>query len=418
MPKVSKVNQKGYFQYKDVMETIEDLVLTERTFLGESKLHIFDDVDPDFFQRDYHLYIYPPFVGEIQKQFGHVNFEEQPEALVNGDKVLVLGWKQNIFIKLPLHKVHQQIFMEHIPYAVCEIFVIDPEVIKKHTWLEKQILYSYLPEMGKIFTPLTEDLAGYVVEKSDDLSLANLEVVFLTKSNVKILRDERDMLGYDVYLTGAFNYLEGGDFNFHKLSEFETWGCFKTSKGEIKKFNESQTGAKEEYLPGSNGDNVIKMNHHKVNNHKHGSPDTDNHLIPLGDNSKESGSGAKTGGAKLWLLKKINSNKSGSNGDNVTKTNHHAEEDTDAISDYNVGMASTPPDPQATEETASLSRGEGMNREDGGGRRSIREEEGTDEMTKRRGIGRVEGMTDGRLNSNVLWLEPVSGGADQAEIGS
>eukprot|EP00536_Pseudo-nitzschia_multiseries_P008954 jgi/Psemu1/21916/gm1.21916_g len=247
MPKVSKVNRKGYFRYKDVMETIEDLVLIERTFLGESNLYIFDYVNPDFFQRDDRLYTYPTSVGEIQKQFGHVNFEQQPEVLVN-----------------------------------------------------------------------------------DDLLLANLEVTFLTKSNVNTLRDERDVLGHDMYLTGAFNYLKGGDFKFHKLSDFETWDCFKTSKGDIEKFNRSQTGANKEHLlagwvmftckteihskrgfiPPCNGDNVIKMNHHKINNHERGSPDTANHLIPPSDNSKEYGNGAKTGGAKP-------------NGDNVTKANHH-----------------------------------------------------------------------------------------------
>eukprot|EP00536_Pseudo-nitzschia_multiseries_P003429 jgi/Psemu1/7763/gm1.7763_g len=244
----------------------------------------------------------------------HVKLKEKPVPLVNGhEELLGLETQHNHqtsiarFLKYNVNsqqEVHQQILMENIPYVFREIFVIDPEVIQVHTWVEKLILYSYLQEMGKIFTPLTEDLAGYMVGKSNDLLSANLEVVFLTKSDVNILGAEKDVLGREVDLTHAFKHLEGRDFKFHTRSIFKTWDCFKTSKGDIDSSTNHKyvhhllnSGGKKPPANNSNesvsnSDNVTKTNHDKGNN-------------PAGNNSKQSENGAKTGGANPLLVKKI-----------------------------------------------------------------------------------------------------------------
>eukprot|EP00536_Pseudo-nitzschia_multiseries_P011661 jgi/Psemu1/29592/gm1.29592_g len=65
---------------------------------------------------------------------------------------------------------------------------------------------------------------------------------------------------------------------------------------------------------GSDGDNGTKTNEHKGKNNKRGSPDTGDSLKPKANKSKQSGNGAKTKG---------NSKETGSDGDNVTKTNQH-----------------------------------------------------------------------------------------------
>eukprot|EP00536_Pseudo-nitzschia_multiseries_P006939 jgi/Psemu1/16481/gm1.16481_g len=287
LPKVLKVNQNGCFGYEDVMETIEDLVLTERKFLGESKLPGFDNEVFSYFQRDDRLYIYPSALDLSQTQFAHVNFEDKSEPPLVNDALELLGLKAEHnhqtsvtrFLQYNVNsqqEVHQQIFMEHISHVFREIFVIDPEVIKNHTWVEVLIHYSYLPEMGKIFTPFTENLAGYLVENSDDLSSANLQVEFLAKTKVNNYGNETDVLGCKIDLNCAFNHLQGQDFKFHKLSYFETWDCFKTSKGDIIKFNKSQNHSQNKggnntlvgnnsKETGSDGDNVTKTNQHKGN---------------------------------------------------------------------------------------------------------------------------------------------------------
>eukprot|EP00536_Pseudo-nitzschia_multiseries_P015402 jgi/Psemu1/42429/gm1.42429_g len=183
----------------------------------------------------------------IHTLFKYVRFEEQPGQLVKGQVELTGTGREHT------NEVTKQIFMEHIPYVFREIFVIDPEVLKIHSWVEALIKYSYLPKMGKIFTPLTEALEGHLVEKLDDLLLAKLAVIFLSRSDVRELDDHLDVAGGDVFLTDAFNYLEGSDFEFHKFSGFETWDCFKETKGDLKKFKESEKFENEdvtEYLVG------------------------------------------------------------------------------------------------------------------------------------------------------------------------
>eukprot|EP00536_Pseudo-nitzschia_multiseries_P012649 jgi/Psemu1/32758/gm1.32758_g len=93
--------------------------------------------------------------------------------------------------------------------------------------------YSYLPEMGTIFTPLTEKLAIYLREKSDDLSSANLVVQFLDNN---VVNNYGKGTGE---LNPAFKHLQGCDFVLYKPLDFLTWDCFKTSKVQIKEFNKS-----------------------------------------------------------------------------------------------------------------------------------------------------------------------------------
>eukprot|EP00536_Pseudo-nitzschia_multiseries_P011443 jgi/Psemu1/28897/gm1.28897_g len=187
-----------------------------------------------YFQRNDGLYIFPT-AGVLSKtQFAHVKFEDRPEELVTG--ILELSGLEDQhknqtcatrFLQYDVNsqqEVHQQVFMEHIPYVFREIFVIDPEVVKHHTWVEELIPYSYLPEMGTIFTPLTEKLARYLLEKSDGLTLANLVAQFLDDN---VVNNYGKGTGE---LNPAFKHLQGRDFVFYKPSDLQTWDCFKTSK--------------------------------------------------------------------------------------------------------------------------------------------------------------------------------------------
>eukprot|EP00536_Pseudo-nitzschia_multiseries_P011860 jgi/Psemu1/30316/gm1.30316_g len=220
--KVFKSPHKGCFGYDHVMETIEGLVLTKRSFLKGAMV---------------------PKSTEGNTQFAHVKFEDRPEELVTG--ILELSGLEDQhknqtcvtrFLQYDVNsqqEVHQRGFMEHIPYVFREIFVIDPEVVERHTWVEELIHYSYLPEMGTIFTLLTEKLARYLLEKSDDLSLANLVVQFLDDN---IVNNYGKGTGE---LNPVFKHHQGHDFVFYKPSDLQTWDCFKTSKVEINEFNQS-----------------------------------------------------------------------------------------------------------------------------------------------------------------------------------
>eukprot|EP00536_Pseudo-nitzschia_multiseries_P002874 jgi/Psemu1/6566/gm1.6566_g len=251
LPKVLKVHDNGFFGYEHVMETIEDLVLTERRFLGGAVFPKLSNDDLAYCQRNDCLYIYPLAMDLSKTQFAHVKFEDTPEPLVTG------------------------------------------------------ILELYLPEMGTIFTPLTEKLAGYLLENSDDLLSANLQVQFLDENVV-------DNFGKETgELNRAFNHLQGRDFVFHKLLDFETWDCLKTSKGDIERFNESQNHlqnkggnkppGKNSKETGSDSDTVTKTNQHKGKNNKRGSLDAGDSLEPKAKKSKQSGNGAKAKGAKQSL---------------------------------------------------------------------------------------------------------------------
>ena len=243
IPKVFKTNNQSFVSYDHVMETIEDLVLTERNFLKGAMVTESTEGSVPYFQRNDRLYIFPTACVLSKTKFAHVNFDDKPEELVTG--ILELSGLEEQhknqtcvtrFLQYDVNsqqEVHQRVFMEHIPYVFREIFVIDPEVLQRHTWVEEFIQYSYLPEMGTIFTPLTEKLAIYLLEKSDDLSSANLVVQFLDD---KVVNNYGKGTGE---LNLAFEHLQGRDFVFYKPSDFLTWDCFKTSKVQINEFNKS-----------------------------------------------------------------------------------------------------------------------------------------------------------------------------------
>eukprot|EP00536_Pseudo-nitzschia_multiseries_P012303 jgi/Psemu1/31659/gm1.31659_g len=226
--KVFKSPNKGCFGYDHVMETIEGLVLTERSFLKGAMVPKSREENVPYFQRNDRLYIFPTACVLSKTQFAHVNFEDRPEELVTG--ILELSSLEDQhknqtcvtrFLQYDVNsqqEVHQQVFMEHIPYVFRDIFVIDPEVVQ---------------QMGTIFTPLTEKLAIYLLEKSDDLSSANLVVQFLDDN---IVNNYGKGTGE---LNPAFKHLQGRDFVLYKPLDFLTWDCFKTSKVEINEFNKS-----------------------------------------------------------------------------------------------------------------------------------------------------------------------------------
>eukprot|EP00536_Pseudo-nitzschia_multiseries_P016546 jgi/Psemu1/46538/gm1.46538_g len=243
MQKVFKSPNKGCFRYDHVMETIEGLVLTERSFLKGAMVPESREGNVPYFQRNDRLYIFPTACVLTKTKFAHVNFEDRPEELVTG--ILELSGLEDQhknqtcvtrFLQYNVNsqqELHQRVFMEHIPYVFREIFAIDPEVLLRHTWVEQFIRYSYLPEMGTIFTPLTEKLAIYLWEKSDDLSSANLVVQFLDDN---VVNNYGKGMGE---LNPAFKHLQGRDFVLYKLPDFLTWDCFKTSKVQINEFNKS-----------------------------------------------------------------------------------------------------------------------------------------------------------------------------------
>eukprot|EP00536_Pseudo-nitzschia_multiseries_P015034 jgi/Psemu1/41044/gm1.41044_g len=110
-----------------------------------------------YFQRNDRLYIFPTACVLTKTKFAHVNFEDRPEELVTG--ILELSGLED------QHK-NQTCVTRFLQYDV-------------NSQQEVHQRYSYLPEIGTIFTPLTEKLAIYLWEKSDDLSWANLLVQFL-----------------------------------------------------------------------------------------------------------------------------------------------------------------------------------------------------------------------------------------------
>eukprot|EP00536_Pseudo-nitzschia_multiseries_P013836 jgi/Psemu1/36611/gm1.36611_g len=80
---------------------------------------------------------------------------------------------------------------------------------------------------------VTEKLAIYLLEKSDDLLSANLVVQFLDDN---VVNNYGKGTGE---LNRAFKHLQGRDFVLYKPSDLLTWDCFKTSKVEINELNKS-----------------------------------------------------------------------------------------------------------------------------------------------------------------------------------
>eukprot|EP00536_Pseudo-nitzschia_multiseries_P015464 jgi/Psemu1/42692/gm1.42692_g len=238
IPKVFKTHNKGFVSYDHVMETIEDLVLTERNFLKGAMVPKSTEGSVPYFQRNDRLYIFLTACVLTKTKFAHVNFDDRPEELVT-DILELSGLEEQHknrtcvtrFLQYDVNsqqEVHQRVFMEHIPYVFREIFVIDPEVLLHHTWVEQFIQYSYLPEMGTIFTPLTEKLAIYLWEKSDDLSSANLVVQFLDD---KVVNNYGKGTGE---LNQAFKHLQSRDFVFYKPLDFLILGLLQNIKGSNK----------------------------------------------------------------------------------------------------------------------------------------------------------------------------------------
>eukprot|EP00536_Pseudo-nitzschia_multiseries_P016286 jgi/Psemu1/45602/gm1.45602_g len=150
----------------------------------------FGDEEYKGFQLDDCLYTYPPLACGVDTQCLHVRFDLNPKELIKGSlEILDVG------------HIHQSV-----------------------TWFLQCDLISqqnYLPESGKIFTPLTKHLEEMLVDQSVELFKAKLEVVCLS---------------------GVFKHLEGFNFKYHTLSDVETWECFKDSKADLQNFKESHTG--------------------------------------------------------------------------------------------------------------------------------------------------------------------------------
>eukprot|EP00536_Pseudo-nitzschia_multiseries_P010754 jgi/Psemu1/26852/gm1.26852_g len=215
----------------------------------------------------------------------------------------------------------QQIFVEHIPYVFREIFITDLEVLCIPSWVEILIHYSYLPESGKIFTPLTEFLAKFLVEKTHDLFMAKLEVVFLSQTTVQNIDEHFGKDCNVVYLSGVFKHLKGTNFKHHALLDFKSWNCFEDTKADLQQnFKESQTGPYGAYAAGwytvndnpppcdgdlgNDGDNKINGDDGNVTN---GPLDNNDGLKPAANNLNESGNNGDN-----------NLSGSGNNSDNVS----------------------------------------------------------------------------------------------------
>eukprot|EP00536_Pseudo-nitzschia_multiseries_P000555 jgi/Psemu1/1246/gm1.1246_g len=169
LQKKFKLHHTGSFGLEDVIETIEDLVLTEQRYLDQSQ---FEDKEYEGFQCDDCLYIYPPPWGGLDSKCTHITFENSPGELIK-------------------------------------------DSLK-------------LPEM--------------LVDQLDELFMAKLEVVFLSQTNVQNIDEHFGKEGNKVYLSGVFKHLEGANFKYHTLLDFETWDCFKDTKADLQNFKESQIG--------------------------------------------------------------------------------------------------------------------------------------------------------------------------------
>eukprot|EP00536_Pseudo-nitzschia_multiseries_P006540 jgi/Psemu1/15559/gm1.15559_g len=160
LPKVLKATDNGCFHYDHVMETIEDLVLTERRFLAGAMLPELSD-----------------------KNFAHVNFEDTREQLVTG--ILELSG---------LDDKHNN--------ETCVTRFLQYDVNSQQE-APTNFYGTHSIQMGTIFTPLTGKLAGYLLEKSDDLSSANLLVQFLDDN---VVNNYGKGMGE---LNPVFSYLQG-----------------------------------------------------------------------------------------------------------------------------------------------------------------------------------------------------------------
>eukprot|EP00536_Pseudo-nitzschia_multiseries_P012378 jgi/Psemu1/31860/gm1.31860_g len=155
-------------------------------------------------------------------------------------------------------------------------------------------MYSYLPEMCTIFTPLTEKLAIYLWEKLDDLSSANLVVQFLDDN---VVNNYGKGTGE---LNTAFKHLQGRDFvqinEFNKSNNTYRVGwvtlTFNTT-------NDSKRGFIPPWDVQVDGGNVGKTsNLNEGRNNNSGSTVTGEYLKNKPNQSKESGIDTTKGNSK------------------------------------------------------------------------------------------------------------------------
>eukprot|EP00536_Pseudo-nitzschia_multiseries_P011757 jgi/Psemu1/29854/gm1.29854_g len=113
-------------------------------------------------------------------------------------------------------------------------------------------------------------------------------VLFLSQTyNVQNI-DEHFGEGDEVYLSGVFKHLEGSNFKYHTLSDFETWECFEDSKAHSQNFKKSHPGPyaagwyrTKDLVPPR--DKVSDKTHNKGNKSDEGN-DKDGNLNNEGDN--------------------------------------------------------------------------------------------------------------------------------------
>eukprot|EP00536_Pseudo-nitzschia_multiseries_P010312 jgi/Psemu1/25549/gm1.25549_g len=104
--------------------------------------------------------------------------------------------------------------------------------------------------------------------------------------------DEHFGEGNEVYLSGVFKHLQGSNFKYHKLLDFETWECFGDSKADLQNFKNSQTNlyaagwvmftSKRDTVPPPHDDGGDKAQDN-VNKSEHGN-NKDGDLDNKGDN--------------------------------------------------------------------------------------------------------------------------------------
>eukprot|EP00536_Pseudo-nitzschia_multiseries_P005089 jgi/Psemu1/11719/gm1.11719_g len=71
--------------------------------------------------------------------------------------------------------------------------------------------------------------------------MAKLEVVFLSRTGMQNI-DAHFGEGNELYLSRVLKHLEGSNFKYHTLLEFETWDCCNDSKDELDIFKKCHTG--------------------------------------------------------------------------------------------------------------------------------------------------------------------------------
>eukprot|EP00536_Pseudo-nitzschia_multiseries_P011416 jgi/Psemu1/28836/gm1.28836_g len=212
--------------YVAVMKKILDDLIAKLALKSQ-----FEDKEYKGLQRDDHLYICPPPGSGVYTKCSHVRFNLIPKP-----KKLIKG----LLEMSAVGHIHQSItrFLQY------DIFVSDLEVLCNNLldeWMPILVHYSYLPESGKIFTPLTEPLAVMLVDQLVELFTAKLEVIFLSQISVQNINEHFGKEGNKVYLSGVFKPLEGSNFKYHTFLGFKTWACFEDAKTDLQNFKESQT---------------------------------------------------------------------------------------------------------------------------------------------------------------------------------